>query len=484
MPFDNTYARLPHHFYQKIAPTPVAAPQLIRLNTPLAQTLELDLPETDQALAALFSGNTLLDGMEPLAQAYAGHQFGHFVPQLGDGRALLLGEAVTGEGHRFDIQLKGSGRTRFSRGGDGRSPLGPVIREYVVSEAMHALGIPTTRALAMVTTGETVHRETPLPGAVMTRVASSFLRVGTFEYFAARNNVDALRQLAEYAIQRHYPEAAEADNPYAAFFEAVCAAQAKLVAQWMCVGFIHGVMNTDNTTISGETIDFGPCAFMDSYNPAQVFSSIDQQGRYAFNQQPLVVQWNMGCLGGCLVPLLSQDETEANAIGEQILGTLTPRFAEQYRKGLCAKVGLHTATDSDFALTRELLSLMHQDHVDFTVAFRTLCDCEDRADSFTSLFDAREAIAAWVEEWRSRLKAQGNNKAERRHAMRAVNPAFIPRNHRIEEAIRAAEDTGDFALTHRLIEILSNPFADQPENSAYQEPPQPSQRVHQTFCGT
>ncbi|BDQ37589.1 UPF0061 protein [Pseudodesulfovibrio nedwellii] len=484
MIFDNTYTRLPNRFFQRINPVVVEKPSLIRMNTSLAKKLGLPLPDNHIQLAELFSGNVLMDGMEPIAQAYAGHQFGNFVHQLGDGRAVLLGEAITKQGTRFDIQLKGSGQTQFSRSGDGRSPLGPVIREYVISEAMHTLGIPTTRALAMVATGETVHRETTLPGAILTRVAASFIRVGTFEYFAARNDEEALRKLADYTIQRHYPEVEKADNPYATFFNAVCHAQAELLARWMCVGFIHGVMNTDNTTISGETIDYGPCAFMDQYNPAQVFSSIDHQGRYAYNQQPLIAQWNMGCLGGCLIPLLHTDEQTAHNLGEDILASFTPSFAHYYRTGMCAKIGLSKESDHGFAHAKRLLEIMHQDHVDFTESFRILGDSITDSAQFKALFSSRETIIQWITDWRELLNQDPRSAEKTSHAMHATNPAIIPRNHRVEEAIRAAEDHGDFAPTHKLIEVLSTPYADQPNHQEYRSPPEPSERVQQTFCGT
>lgn len=481
MVFDNSYTRLPDEFYQRINPVPVSSPGLIRLNTPLAAELGLNLPENDAELAALFAGNTLFAGSDPIAQAYAGHQFGHFVPQLGDGRAVLLGEVVNDTGTRFDIQLKGSGQTPFSRNGDGRSPLGPVLREYIVSEAMHALGIPTSRSLAMVSTGEEVRRETVLPGAVLTRVAASHVRVGTFEYFAARKNTAAVIQLADYAIDRHYPHCREAANPYAALFEAVCHAQARLVAGWMTIGFIHGVMNTDNTTISGETIDFGPCAFMDSYNPEAVFSSIDHQGRYAYNNQPTIAQWNMACFGGCLVPLLHPEEDAAHEKGQAILDSFTPVFKEAYQGAMCRKIGLRTHGDHDFDLVRGLLTLMHRDHVDFTNVFRLLGTSDT---AFAALFSSGDTVREWLKAWQARLTELGTDLEDARQTMHHVNPAFIPRNHRVEEAIRAAEDHGDYGPTHRLIEVLTAPYADQPENAAYMAPPKPDEMVHQTFCGT
>jgi uncharacterized protein YdiU (UPF0061 family) len=481
MRFINTYARLPETFYQRIDPEHVAAPAMIRLNRDLAARLELDLPEDDAGLAEVFTGNRLLSGSEPLAQAYAGHQFGQFVPQLGDGRAHLLGEVENGAGERFDIQLKGSGRTAYSRGGDGRAPLGPVIREYVVSEAMHALGVPTTRALAMAATGQPVFREAELPGAVIARVASGFVRVGTFEYFAARRMEDELRLLADHVIERNHPAAGEADNPYLALFEAVCAAQAELMAQWLCLGFVHGVMNTDNTAVSGETIDYGPCAFLDHYDPAMVFSSIDHGGRYAFNQQPTIMAWNLACLGGCLLPLLATDETKARETGEAVLERFIPAFTEHYRRGLCRKIGL-PADDESFTLARRLLDLMRRGRTDFTNGFRALCDAQTAPEAFTALFATDEEIAVWRKDWLKRLEQTGSGDGAR-GTMRAANPAFIPRNHRIEAAIQAAT-AGDFTPMDRLIEVLKRPFEDQPELAEFADPPRPGERVTQTFCGT
>lgn len=475
MTFDNSYARLPEDFYERIEPVPVDEPGFIRLNQHLADELGLALPTDEKELAAIFSGNTLLPGSEPIAQAYAGHQFGHFVPQLGDGRAVLLGEVVTDSGKRFDIQLKGSGKTKFSRGGDGRSPLGPVIREYVVSEAMYALGVPTSRTLAMVETGEKVFRETRLAGGISTRVTSSHVRVGTFEYFAARKMWDEVKLLADYVIDRHYPEAHEADNPYVALFESVVRAQANLVAHWMRLGFIHGVMNTDNTLLCGETIDYGPCAFMDHYDPAKVFSSIDHQGRYAFNNQPAIAQWNMACLGGCLVPLLHDDAEKAHETGEAILQTFTPTFKAHYQGHLCAKIGLES-NDANFELVRDFNLLLHRYSADFTVAYRSLCDAADGNESpLRNTFDGND-LNEWLTRWRETTPPNAE-------AMRRVNPTFIPRNHRIEDAIQAAYD-GDFAPTHKLIDILANPFDDQPENEDYMLPPKPEEQVQQTFCGT
>lgn len=478
MRFLNTYARLPETFYERIDPESVAAPSLVRLNRALAQRLDLDLPGDESALAEIFTGNRLLPGSRPIAQAYAGHQFGQFVPQLGDGRAHLLGEVENPAGERFEIQLKGSGRTRFSRGGDGRSPLGPVLREYIVSEAMHALGIPTTRGLAMAATGQTVRRETDLPGAVMTRVAASFVRVGTFEYFASRRMEAELKRLADHVIDRLYPDARTAANPYLALFEAICERQASLVAQWMCAGFVHGVINTDNTAVSGETIDYGPCAFIDEYDPAAVFSSIDQFGRYAFNQQPTIAAWNLACLGGCLIPLLDADEAKAHAAGEAVLEGFIPAFTRHYRERLCRKLALPDS-DDNFSLARAFLDLLRRNRADFTNGFRALAH-PDPARLRAELGDPEE-LPPWLDRWRAALKAA--NVADPAPVLRAANPAFIPRTHRIEQAIQAA-NLGDFAPANRLIDVLARPYDDQPEHADYANPPQPDERVTRTFCGT
>ncbi len=481
MDFNNSYAHLPEKFYQRINPVAVENPELIRVNHSLAAELALDLPEDDNALAALFSGNTIMEGMEPVAMAYAGHQFGGFVPQLGDGRAILLGEVISNTGKRFDIQLKGSGQTRFSRNGDGRSALGPVIREYIVSEAMHALGVHTSRALAMVTTGEQVFRERPVPGGIFTRVASGLVRVGSFEYFAARNDAEAVRQLADYVIDRHYPEAKSVANPYIDFFRRVCESTARLIARWMEVGFIHGVMNTDNTSICGETIDYGPCAFMDTYVPDKVFSSIDHAGRYAFNNQPIIGQWNMAVLGGCLLGLFDDDVETARAIGEEVLETFIPTFKKHYTDRMCRKIGLNRADERGFQLVRNLMQLMHQNHVDFTIAFRELSEDMNR---FKALFAKADTSESWLAEWSEFIVEQGESLATAQERMCAINPAYIPRNHQIERAIRAAEDQNDFSLTHQLINILKSPYTVQSSRESYMAPPKPEEVVRQTFCGT
>ena len=487
-PFQNTYSALPGGFFARVAPTPVASPRLIKLNRPLASRLGLDpdrleSPEGIEILA----GKRVPDGAEPIAMAYAGHQFGHFVPQLGDGRAILLGEVIDADGVRRDIQLKGSGPTPFSRRGDGRAALGPVLREYIVSEAMAALGIPTTRSLAAVVTGESVMRETALPGAVLTRVASSHIRVGTFQYFAARGDTEGVRRLADHVIARHYPQAAKAARPYHALLEGVIARQAELVARWLLVGFIHGVMNTDNTSISGETIDYGPCAFMDSYDPAAVFSSIDEQGRYAYANQPRIALWNLTRLAECLLPLLSGEQDKAISEAQAALADFAGTFSAAYQAGLRSKLGLFTARDDDEALVQDLLDAMAKNQADFTLTFRRLSEAALDADGdhkVRQLFADPAPYDEWAVRWRQRIGEEPEAPAARRIAMRAVNPAFIPRNHRIEAVIQAAVTRDDFAPFEELLTVLSRPYEDQPALSGYAEPPEPDQRVLQTFCGT
>jgi len=482
---DNSFARLPERFYAKLPPTPVAAPKLIRLNEPLAIELELDptflrSPEGIEVLA----GNRVAEGSEPLAAAYAGHQFGHFVPQLGDGRAILLGEVVDRMGRRRDIQLKGSGPTPFSRRGDGRAALGPVLREYVVSEAMAALGVPTTRALAAVATGEVVFRETALPGAVLTRVAASHIRVGTFQFFAARGDTDGIRELADHVIARHYPEARDALNPYRALLEGVIARQARLVAQWLSIGFIHGVMNTDNMSIAGETIDYGPCAFMDAYHPGTVFSSIDEHGRYAYANQPPIAQWNLARLAETLLPLLAPHETGAVAEAEAALASYAPLFNAAYVAAFRRKLGLSEEKADDLALIQDLLALMAEGRADFTVTFRLLTDAIADASAEARLRELLvDKFDAWAHRWRARLASEKASPAEQRALMRASNPAYIPRNHLVEEMIQAAL-TGNFSPFERLLTVLSNPHDEQPGAERFAAPPRPEEIVQQTFCGT
>jgi uncharacterized protein YdiU (UPF0061 family) len=486
LPFDNTYAQLPTGFYARIEPTPVARPRLIKLNGRLAVTLGLDphdlaSPDGVEVLA----GNRVPEGAEPLAMAYAGHQFGQFVPQLGDGRALLLGEVVDCDGVRRDIHLKGSGRTPFSRGGDGRAALGPVLREYMVSEAMAALGIPTTRALAAVATGESVFRETELPGAVLARVASSHVRVGTFQYFATRDDAEAVRLLADYVLARNYPELLASEQPYLALLEGIVARQAELVAQWLLVGFIHGVMNTDNMSVAGETIDYGPCAFMDAYDPGTVFSSIDRSGRYAYANQPTIAHWNLTRLAETFLPILSDDAHKARKAAEAALGGFAPRFEATFHSGLRRKIGLLTERDDDVSLIRDLLDGMAQNGADFTLTFRRLADAaEGRDEPVRSLFIGPTAFDAWAGRWRERLKEEPGDAGSRRTIMQAANPAFIPRNHQVEAAIVAAVQQSDFEPFEEILTVLEKPYEDQPTFARYAVPPEPHERVLQTFCGT
>ena len=487
--FDNSYARLPDRFSAKLSPSPVPAPRLIRLNDGLARHLGLDLDELSSPEGVeIFAGNRLPDGAEPLAMAYAGHQFGTWVPQLGDGRAILLGEVIDRDGVRRDIQLKGAGRTPFSRRGDGRAVLGPVLREYVVSEAMAALGVPTTRALAAVTTGERIQRERAFPGAILTRVARSHVRVGTFQFFAARGDVEALRLLCDHVIARHYPEAARSDCPPRALLEAVVARQAELVARWQLIGFIHGVMNTDNMSIAGETIDYGPCAFMDTYHPDTVYSSIDQWGRYAYANQPRIAHWNLAVLAQALLSLLGESEDDAVREAEAAIGTFPGLFEAAYLAGLRAKIGLLEQREGDMALAQDLLECMAENGADFTLTFRRLCDAAGADpgsdEQVRTLFDDPEAFDAWAVRWRQRLTQEPVGDAERRDAMRAVNPAVIPRNHLVEEIIAAAVDGEDFSPFDDLMTALASPYEDWAGDARYCQPPRPEQVVRQTFCGT
>lgn len=487
IPFDNSYARLPERFFRRTSPTPVRAPRLIQLNRALAAHLGLD-PDwlaSNEGVEVL-AGNRVPETADAIATAYAGHQFGGFVPQLGDGRAILLGEVIDPGGRRRDIQLKGAGRTPFSRGGDGKAALGPVLREYVVSEAMAALGIPTTRALAAVTTGEEVMRDEMLPGAVLTRVASSHIRVGTFQFFATRGDVEGLRLLADHVIARHYPDAARAQRPYRALLDSVVRSQAELIAQWLLVGFIHGVMNTDNMSVAGETIDYGPCAFLDEYDPKAVWSAIDRMGRYAYMNQPAIGQWNLTRLAECLLPLLSDDEDAAVADATESLNAYAPAFEKAYEAGMRRKLGLATEQEGDVELGRDLLKTMHANRADFTLTFRRLSDAAAASDDLQlrNLFADPSACDQWVTRWQQRLENEPMDAPARSAAMRAVNPAYIPRNHQVEAVIRAAVDKDDFGPFEKLLTVLSKPFEDQPAFADYADPPQEHERVLQTFCGT
>ncbi len=478
--FDNTYARLPEAFYARIDPVPVHAPELVVFNAALARTLGLN-PNVlkGEEGASVFSGNTIPQGAEPLAQAYAGHQFGSFTV-LGDGRAILLGEQLTPEGERFDIQLKGSGRTPFSRRGDGRAALGPMLREYLISEALYALGIPTTRSLAVVTTGEPVYRETALQGAILTRTASSHLRVGTFEYAAARSNPAELRTLADYAIHRHFPHLAADANPYLALVAEVLDRQASLVATWMLTGFIHGVMNTDNTALSGETIDYGPCAFMDVFDPNTVFSSIDLHGRYAYGKQPQIVQWNLTRFAEALLPLIHEDPEGAVEMAQGKLSRFPDTFRNYWIAGMRAKLGLIDQEADDSILAEDLLNILQRQRADFTNTFRGLA-----SDSLpdAAIFQSRD-FKEWFERWQARRKRQPNSLESSRRLMKTSNPAVIPRNHLVEEALEAAVEQADFTVMERLMEALSQPYLEPPEEAGYHLPPPPSAQPYRTYCGT
>jgi uncharacterized protein YdiU (UPF0061 family) len=484
--FDNTYARELDGYCVPWAPAPVPAPKLIKLNAPLARDLGVDVDalSTPEAVGVL-AGNGIPRGATPVAQAYAGHQFGHFSPQLGDGRALLLGEIVDRQGCRRDIAFKGSGPTPFARRGDGKCALGPALREYLIGEAMAALGIPTTRTLAVVTTGELVRRDRPLPGAVLTRIAASHLRVGTFEFFAAHQGPAAVRKLADYAIRRHYPALAEADRPYLEFLRAVAEQQAALVALWLGVGFIHGVMNTDNMTISGETIDYGPCAFLEAYHPRTVFSSIDAGGRYAYGQQAAVAQWNLARLAEALLPLIDETEATAVAAATEVLEAFPGRHAAHWLAVVRAKLGLsdEDADDAaDRALADDFLNILKAERVDFTNAFRALYGhASGRPDAAFGISRSPE-FAAWLQRW---LARRPGHSAGSLAAMRHANPCYIPRNHRVEAALDAAVDRGDMAPFERLLAVLGQPFDERNEDAAYAEPAPPEvTAAYQTFCGT
>ena len=527
--FQHSYASLPSHFYAKVNPTAVANPQLVVFNRPLAWDLGLEPETIEHEAAALFSGNRLPEDANPIAMAYAGHQFGAFVPRLGDGRAILLGEIKGRDGILRDIQLKGAGLTPFSRTADGRAVLGPMLREYLISEAMYALGIPTTRSLAVVTTGERVYRDEVLPGAVLTRVAASHVRVGTFQYFAARGDQEGLRELLEYVVTRHYPAAREtaaagsetaspdregapaareaaslgreadspgreaaspgreAVSPALAVLKEVTQRQLALITRWMLVGFIHGVMNTDNMAISGETIDYGPCAFMDEYDPKTVFSSIDHNGRYAYANQPAIAQWNLARFAETLLPLIDPDADKAVALATEVLEPFIAGFDSLFLEGMRRKIGLSTSLDGDAELVRGLLTIMQKSHSDFTLTFRGLTHLA--ADSgeqprLLQLFSPDSGIEGWLQTWRARLANDPRGVTERVATMRAANPAYIPRNHRVDAALKAAE-SGDYAPFRKLLGILQRPYEDQPEAAAeYGQPPQPTERVLQTFCGT
>jgi serine/tyrosine/threonine adenylyltransferase len=477
---ESTYAELPDAFSASWNPVPVRSPKLVLLNRSLSKYLGLAFEgECEDKTTAIFSGNQLPAGAVPIAQAYAGHQYGGFT-MLGDGRAILLGEQRTPSGQLFDIQLKGSGQTPFSRRGDGRAAIGPMLREYIISEAMFALGIPTTRSLAVVTTGEPVYRETLLPGAVLTRIAASHIRVGTFEYFSAREDEDGLRILADYTIARHYPEIDNEPDRYLRFLNAVIDGQASLIARWQQIGFVHGVMNTDNVAISGETIDYGPCAFMDTYDPNTVFSSIDSNGRYAYGNQPKIGQWNLARFAESLLPLLDSDQTKAIAIATEAIHAFPEIYQQYWLSGMRRKLGLRTEQQSDNELIESLLSWMHRNQADFTNTFRDLSTEAVSADKKyqDGLFQK------WYSLWKDRLNRENVLKSEVLAQMQSTNPAAIPRNHLVEEALASATEHADYSLTEKLLRVISSPFDISTEDPRYQAAPSPTEHVYRTFCGT
>lgn len=471
--FHNTYTELPENFYTRVKPAAVSEPILFAFNHELAQELGIDLSALSESeLANLFTGQTVPEQASSIALAYAGHQFGNFNPQLGDGRALLLGEVLAPDGRRYDIQLKGSGVTPWSRGGDGLSWIGPVIREYIVSEAMHRLGVPTTRAFAAATTGDSVFRERELPGGIFTRVAASHIRIGTFEYFAVRRDANSLKLLADYAINRHYPQCKEAENPYLAFLEAVGRNQAALVAKWMSLGFIHGVMNTDNMSISGETIDYGPCAFIDTYSHDKVFSSIDHGGRYAYGNQINIAKWNLVQLANCLVPLVDEDSKESVKKLEDCLSEIMPVYEEEWLHAMAKKFGIFKAAADDAKIIESFLSYLQEEQLDFTIAFRSLTesDTEDLPEESQQI-------------WHRRLEEQPQSREQAIELMQQNNPVYIPRNHQVEHAIQSAL-AGDYSVFERMNKCLENPFERRDEFAAFEKPPEPEEIVTATFCGT
>ncbi len=477
---DNSYARLPDKFFTRLNPTVVRSPKLIVLNEALAASLGFKVGELkSEDNVAVFAGNRLPEGAAPLAQAYAAHQFGHF-NMLGDGRALLLGEQITPHGERVDIQLKGAGRTPYSRGGDGRAALGPMLREYIISEAMHGLGIPTTRSLAVVATGEAVIRETGLPGAILTRVAASHIRVGTFQYIANWGTVEDVRTLADYTLQRHFPDIGKSPERYLELLKAVVSRQAALIAKWQLAGFIHGVMNTDNMAISGETIDYGPCAFMDTYDPSTVFSSIDRQGRYAYANQPPIAAWNLARFADTLLPLLHRDEEQAVQLAEDVLTGFQKLYHRTWLAGMRAKLGLFDEAAEDEDLVENLLNMMEKHRADYTNTFRQLT-LGMQVDA--NLLQTSEFVQ-WYESWQARVGRQQEAEAAWRQLMKDSNPAVIPRNHRVEEALERAVEYADYSAMNKLLAALAKPYAYTPEQVEFTTLPAPSTAPYRTFCGT
>ncbi len=483
--FSNTYSRLPGNFYEKIKPVPVKNPKLEQYNFALSKYLNIDPKKISEETGRLvFSGNQIPHGATPIAMAYAGHQFGSFVPKLGDGRAILIGELITKNGERFDLQLKGSGRTSFSRQGDGRSPIGPVIREYVVSEALHYLGIKSTRSLAVVSTGETVIREKSMPGGILTRIASSHIRIGTFEYFYYRKDFKSLKKLVEYTIQRHFSDESE-KNPYESLLKAVIKSQANLISKWMSIGFIHGVMNTDNTSISGETIDFGPCAFMDHFDPNRVFSYIDHSGRYSFSNQGKVMLWNLSKFAECLLPFLNEDLNKSRKKAIDILNIFPEYFNKYWLKEMSKKIGISNIKKKDQLLINDLLKILADENLDFTLSFRNLSKVDSYNDNiFFDKIKDKKKFGDWINRWNKRLQYERKDISKIKCMLDDVNPAYIPRNHIIEKIITAAEDKNDFSPMKKLLSIIEKPFVTQNVNIKYESAPKPHEIVSNTFCGT
>ena len=487
IPFHNTYTSLPETLFTRTEPTTVKRPGLISINNDLAKTLGINLEwlHSTEGIETL-AGNQVAQGSEPISTAYAGHQFGVYNPQLGDGRAILLGEVLSEKGERFDIQLKGSGRTVYSRGGDGRSALGPVLREYLVSEAMHALGIPTTRALAAVTTGEQVVRDDLLPGAILTRIARSHIRIGTFQYVAANGDIDTLSILTDYVLKRHYPEA-QGEIPALELLHCAVKAQAQLVAQWQLIGFIHGVMNTDNSLVSGETVDYGPCAFIDGYHPDTVFSSIDHGGRYSFRNQPGIAHWNLTMLAQALLPLIDKEISVSAEKAQEVINTFPDYFSEHHNLGLAKKLGLEKLHKSDEQLVDTLFEIMSKEKLDFTLTFRYLSDLADETSSDPKIKapdTIKNSLNSWVASWLQRIDQEAVVKSDRQSMMYRANPSFIPRNHLIELAINEATLNQNYLVFESMEKVLTNPFEFSPSDALYAEPPRPDQIVRQTFCGT
>ena len=481
MKLSNSYIGLPEEFYQQINPTPVKNPSLLIFNDELANSLNIELTEDDKL--NFFSGNKIPKDSIPVALNYSGHQFGNFVHQLGDGRAILLGE-VRNKNESYDIQLKGSGQTKFSRQGDGRSALGPVLREYILSEAMYHLGIPTTRSLAAVATGEHVVRDSFEPGGILTRVAKSHLRVGTFEYFASRQQWEDLKLLADFAIQRHFPKIRETDNHYLELLKKVASNQSILIANWMSVGFIHGVMNTDNFTISGETIDYGPCAFLDEYHPGKVFSSIDQNGRYAYGNQPSISSWNLASLAGCLIAFIDKDSDKANELATEVLENYSIDTNQRILDLMCKKIGLDGSKKNNQEILRSLLKLMMDNESDFTITFRSLSDILlNNSDNFLAQFHQKNEVSGWINNWKSALNLENKNVGEIISNLNNTNPMYIPRNHQVQKAIEESY-LGNLKVLEEMLEVLKNPFQENVSLSHYSEAPSEQQRVTQTFCGT